>query len=536
MAQGDIIQSEDGRRYRLGPYLKAGLLGIVYLATDAENGEHAAVKLPQPRLGRDQRARFQIEAVVLKAIWNASAGRRPAVPWVRAGTVPAEPPAEPVSGYVLEFVGEERLLSRQLPGISAPGLARERMALEAAQEYARLLQTLHKLNYTCQDRKLADVRWRSEEGGLGDSRLVVLDWNVVEQGSEKQLDDLYLFGLLWYQLLSGRYAAVPLNVLDDSLWADGSVSLATRRLLAAVLAPARTDRPQSATILEQAIDRVLGLLGRPAAELAAEGREQAAALLSPHYREQVPELEREWQALSLLDLAERLGVPTQETAGLRELAHDQGRRLVGRVRNAFLLTQYDDAEEGLRQAEGILAQSRQLAAEQRNPQLALQVGRWRALVRAGQAALVEGQRLRPVRDRLARHVEQMESIAQGQSSPDRLAATWRRELSQTMAEARLPADSQTANLIGELDHEFSLYQALEEGRRRQEEGDYIGAGQALEQATSALAKISVYRSELEAIVGDLAIRRQALEQKADWQRRLALWDEKTRLDRSGAAQ
>ncbi|MBN1993909.1 MAG: hypothetical protein JW953_14510 [Anaerolineae bacterium] len=78
-------------------------------------------------------------------------------------------------------------------------LAREKLALTAAQQYTDLLQTLAQLNLSCQDRKLGDLWW---VGSPETGHLVVTDWNVISDTFNPALD-LRRFGLLWFELIIG---------------------------------------------------------------------------------------------------------------------------------------------------------------------------------------------------------------------------------------------------------------------------------------------------------------------------------------------
>lgn len=95
-------------------------------------------------------------------------------------------PAPPLSLMAASYEG------RRLP---------EELALAAVEQYAQMLCILHGINLTCADRKLDDIRWR--EGGEDGSQLIVLDWNVVDEGPAGRPADLFRFGLLWHHLLLG---------------------------------------------------------------------------------------------------------------------------------------------------------------------------------------------------------------------------------------------------------------------------------------------------------------------------------------------
>lgn len=408
MAEGDIVTVQpEGRRYKLGPFLKAGLLGVVYPGTNLDTYQReAAVKLPAPNLNPEALARFRQEYEVLNELYRQLLPH-PHVPWVKKGSVAGKG----TEAYVLQYIGEEQMLTNRLPVPDAPYLAREKMALQAASDYARLLVALHSLNYTCQDRKLADLRWQKDDGPAG-GRLIVLDWNVVEKGAERRPEDIYLFGLLWYQLLAGRYPSNYLNPLDDALWRGGLVSYGTRRLLMNALVPALAGGYESASKLYEAVERRKDLLNLSAERLLAQARPLLERFSLPRYAQEAPELESEWQALDLVDLAYRLGADAQpERERLYQLVANQGDRLITQVQQAFLVTRYEEGEAAVKAAEAI-------ANSYNDPHLRLKVARWKMLIRAGRAAVRERSGLRPIRESLAGYVaalEQLQNMGEGGS-------------------------------------------------------------------------------------------------------------------------
>lgn len=76
--------------------------------------------------------------------------------------------------------------------------AREGLAIEAAKQYATLLQALVDSNKSCRDRKLGDLWWVP-----GSGRLIVTDWNVVDEFANP-IADIRRFGLLWFELVIGN--------------------------------------------------------------------------------------------------------------------------------------------------------------------------------------------------------------------------------------------------------------------------------------------------------------------------------------------
>jgi hypothetical protein len=93
----------------------------------------------------------------------------------------------------------DRSLYNVLEGLTE-STAREKLAIEAAKQYTRLLEAMMRSKISCLDRKLRDLWWigKAESG-----HLVVTDWNVVDQGVSP-IADIRRFGLLWYELMLGR--------------------------------------------------------------------------------------------------------------------------------------------------------------------------------------------------------------------------------------------------------------------------------------------------------------------------------------------
>lgn len=428
MAQNDIVATKDGRRFILGRFLAAGLLGVVYPAYEVKDDyakvvgdKRYAVKVEARNLSEDNQKRFRQEFTVIQAIQEQFSGTKPPVPI----TLEATKQNSDDYALVMEYVGDEALLTRKLPAADniEDGLERERQALEAAQQYARLLIALHKAGYTCQDRKLGDLRWQE--------RLVVLDWNVVtEDTSEENVRaDLTLMGNLWYQLLAGRTPFQP-DPLNDEHWREGRVSYGTRLLITRLWQGAYKSANET---LQEIKDR-LGLLQQPVDELS----QQASSLLrviedhnrlveasqkaggSSQQQLFLPTFAREHKTLDLYDLAHRktgLAEPDSfgELSKARRLVETQGDRMIESIRQAFMLSQYESGVRDVQEVIVAVEQAQTIADLRANRQLALQIQRWKTLLDAGVLVLKLGGGLRHVRKELSVLVTRMES-AENQTS------------------------------------------------------------------------------------------------------------------------
>lgn len=501
MPTGDIIRSA-GKEYVLGPPLKAGMIGIVYSAINEQ--EKVAVKVPVPNLSKEGRERFWQEHNVLNELAQNMIGKR-FVPWVAKG----EFLGRGEEALLLEFVPEETVLTKKfLSLVEQGGLEGEKLALQAAVQYARLLEHLHSLNYTCPDRKLADIRWLDK-----DERLVVLDWNVVETGTAGRANDLYLFGSLWYQLLAGRYPSPYLNPLDDSSWRDGQITYGTRRLLIEVLAGGYA----TADELRTAVHERLELLEQ---DVRGEAQSLYAQYIQPTAGTQV-DLEKEWEALDKLDLATRQGhlLENKRNKAL-DWVRKQGDRLIAAIKQAFLTTRYDEGETAVKEASH-LVRSRQDTA------LQLRVARWRTVIAAGQTAISEAMRLRQDAETIAGIIELLEnSVADNTDRWQDAASSIKRKL---LAIGQNPEQPQkeTHRQIADFYREAQVWQHLQSAEANHYSGSYEQAISDIKSANRWLQAMVAYQRELESWLPNLNQRQKEYEQSQKNKQARQEWDRQT---------
>ena len=431
------IRRDDNKEFVLDQFLGSGLLGVVYRGVELRaSGEQVAVKEPAPNLTLDQRERFGEEYDVLTRLAGKLHDPLP-VPRVWRG----ENLETGRKVLVLEYAPPE--LSRQLAALD--GLEREKTALATAAQYARLLQALHtversdgEVGFTCADRKSGDLRWNAELG-----RLMVLDWNVVRPRSESGVrDDIHLFGSLWYQLLTDRYARDDPPLLDDRLWDNGGISIGVRYLLARALAANPRRRYANAGELAKDVQKwklafsqtgeELYRIGHEELEKASQANRSAKRYLGWDSQrlatslENVPhlDLDAERAALAYLDLAVRKGEERAE--GDRDQARNmvgrQGDRLVQGAALAFEVTQYESGNRFLEWAEAALRDAEELTAY--DPGLKLRVRRWQLLLRAGRLTIEHGLELRPSRHDLAGAVRGLEEATANRHKGGQLESDW----------------------------------------------------------------------------------------------------------------
>ncbi len=401
-----LITRDDGTKFVTRERLGSGLLAVVYAAQD-EYGKRAAVKLPAPNLPLDQFKRFEEEYDLLVQLRQALPD--PTVPMAWWGT-----DEENGRRVLLLEMAPDAKLSDYLSQLDP--WPREELLLEAAEQYAVLLQKLHNAGYTCADRKMGDLRWNDQTG-----KLVVLDWNAVRSKQDSGVrEDIHMFATLWYQLLTGRYVGSGLRLLDDAAWADGGVSIGTRL----ILLKAFSGQYANADELVRDVRDGLTASRQSGEWLAQQGREALKKATVPNdtaqaglnaLRQQsymtdanIPELDlaAENEALRYLDTAVRKGYTDAEfdRQDALRLVQSQGDRLIASAALAFEITNYDLAEQSLAWANRTLYQAEQPT------KLQLRVKRWQLLFHAGLVAIDETEiSLRKFRNALAGAVRRLEA-------------------------------------------------------------------------------------------------------------------------------
>lgn len=519
MPTGDIVRSESGE-YVLGRPLKAGMIGLVYEATHKETQQPMAVKVPVPNLSADGYKRFWQEYNVLAALAKRMTYPRLTVPQVEKGIIEAR--GEEV--LLLEFVPEETVFtSKLLPLLEQKeGLAGEILALEAAVQYTRLLEHLHASNYTCPDRKLADLRWKP----LGDSgRLIVLDWNVVEEGEAGRANDIYMFGSLWYQLLAGRYPSANMNALDDGRWRGGKISYGTRLLVIQALEGGFAD----AFALRTAVQERLVILKRPAADLGREALQLYLMVVTPP-RGTKPDFEQEWQALDRADLAVKMGDNLHdERDKFRNIVEKQGERLVSAVQQSFLTTRYEDGETAVQE---VLAQAESLAASRQDVPLRLRIARWHTLINAGKSAIAEGYGLRQHRETLAKVVAELETGVAGNDDSRDWQDRIKRIKGLLQASGHDPEAAEltkTGNLLADFYREAKAWEQWASAEVFSNDGQYGEAVTAVVSAETFLNKMVAYRDELAEQWPNLTAQKKLYREREAAKRLRDAWESQTDL-------
>lgn len=369
-----------GEKYILGPYLASGLIGTVFPAWkdgDKRKTPVKAVKVRAPNLTDDLRKKFLLEfqtLINLNKKWEELHPSKPS-PFPIMEKVERE---DGTDILVMDYIPDEKIVSRVFKD-SKTSIELEARYLGAARQYIQMLRTLHQAGYTCPDRKTPDVRWHED-------RLVVLDWNVVKEKENPLPEDIqqdyYLFGSMWHQFLTGRYASVNLNVLDDEYWGD--LSIGTRVLLKSLLQGQYADDSESK--IETYIGKLLDWRGKDAPSLAILASKSLEEI--KRWEDEIQSLiknrdentpyekfsDKDLDALTQVDLAWRLGGDSyQEDRGkLIRFIQDRPKRFTYYAQIALLRGNY---QSGLDAANRLHNGMRAADAD-----LRLLLERWRVLL------------------------------------------------------------------------------------------------------------------------------------------------------------
>lgn len=197
----DTVIYDDNLDNRIGK----GMVGAIYSTHDGRY----VVKVPHTPATLTE---FKTEYNILKSLWEryrfAERVPLPSVAWGQRDDMATD-------GGVLVMPYYASLLSRSIQHLLADGnwIAAEEMAVRAALDYARVMETVRMLQRSCTDRKVKDF-FLDEQG-----RLIIIDWNVLNPATPDFLAaELQVFGQLWHQLLLERIGSPPFKPFNDLLW------------------------------------------------------------------------------------------------------------------------------------------------------------------------------------------------------------------------------------------------------------------------------------------------------------------------------
>ncbi len=282
----DLSLDQEGA-YRLLKRIGAGRTSDVYLARpygDLEAGKPLVVKVAAGDLNEAMIEGFRNEYEVLRKLREQDCLHRDFFP----------EPKYFSSGAIWPDVGKSMVLAMEY--VEAPELGTvvekageddfESLGLEAAVQYAELLEILHSAGYFNDDRKIGDLRWRDTR------RLIVLDWNAVKSGAAGQPADLYKLGELWTRLFWTMAARrrgpgagePPFQSPDPVGWAH--LSWGTQAILRKALHEWYSDALQLKEDLQQQLNR----WKLTPEDLKRQGEEQESDL-----RKRLADLDMAWR-------------------------------------------------------------------------------------------------------------------------------------------------------------------------------------------------------------------------------------------------
>ena len=277
-----------GKEYCLEKVLGGGATAMVFLGIDPANPEQkSAVKVSRPEQKYAESLKKEFDNLTRLARQEGNATH-----YFPRVFFPADSPIDQAPECLkvnLSINNQEHqyyiLIEELVAGVGVLDLLLEYpdklflpepLALEIGYQYTDMLKILHQAGLTCADRKLDDLRWlakyrfedkktetllrwRKELSGV----LTVLDWNVTDQATQStKAYDLFLFGLLWFQMLLGfeprfskaeqdnYYLQEPLE--NQPGW--DNLSYGTQQILARLLHPLQEQRFQTADGVNKHLD------------------------------------------------------------------------------------------------------------------------------------------------------------------------------------------------------------------------------------------------------------------------------------------
>jgi DNA-binding ferritin-like protein (Dps family) len=210
--------------YSTEAYIGRGELGAIYRGTAVSRDglEHpVAVKVPH---NQEKSREVLTEFNILEALGAALGDPVQPAGRVALGNVNGLPV------MIMPLYSNDDLLVRKVRSRITPDnlLATEKLAVESAVHFARVMAALHRLPVprSCTDRKIKDF-YRQPDG-----ENIIIDWNVLRDDTEEfRVGEIRLFGYLWHELFLERKGDPPFEPFYDLRWRSANAPANNRGVM-----------------------------------------------------------------------------------------------------------------------------------------------------------------------------------------------------------------------------------------------------------------------------------------------------------------
>jgi len=244
--EGNFPETVSQVRYEDDASIGEGIIGAVYKTDDA----HYVVKVAHTPEGDIEIGK---EYANINRLWQAlHAEEHVALPPIALGTDVYGHKAL-VQPYYKQLLSDE--VRRYLE--DKRWLEAERLIVQAALDFQALMVALENEGLSCTDRKAKDFFYASAPNKPGQERLVVIDWNVLNELNDTNRAELNVFGHIWHQIALQRAGVVPFRPLEEAAWqpydldiqapdleAAGFPSVGLRYILAVAVVPEKYAWPE----------------------------------------------------------------------------------------------------------------------------------------------------------------------------------------------------------------------------------------------------------------------------------------------------
>jgi len=326
--------------YLVGGHIASGALADVYAVTtvDGEVGAQWVLKILKDESGASDDEYLNSEYKVITQLQSSLLSTEARV----------LPRAELVSVGSQKALLLERVQGSMSQYVRDYGRNHEPIEVEAeiwriAYRYAEFITKMQLQGYTCNDRKLDDFYYYRDER-IGDYRLVVLDWNVIEEIDQSKngvWQDARLLARAWFGLLGGSDEAL----FDMNTRLQGDFSVAGRGFLwktlsADLIKETYTDPRQLGKDLMKYIQEIIDLF---------EGdKDQLRRKLDALWRELPRDLENQAEDSAALDLALLKYWRVADMLARRSGVEPQELKEITAIRERFRRSEHEEIADSLK--------------------------------------------------------------------------------------------------------------------------------------------------------------------------------------------